>query len=774
MGRYLDDDEIMRLAALTTPGLSLIRADDPVVSPSTLTHLREPIERVKGFIEPVDNDQIAGYALIRDIYGADALIIKVIQPRDIYQRGITTTAQFIFIILCAGLFLGFSVVLMLDRIILSRMGSLSLQVHTIGRDRDLTQRVHIEGNDELSGLGSEINSMLSTIETAQNQIQASETRFRDLTDLLPQVVFEMDPGGNITYLNKYGVELFGLSGNEISSGLNARQFVIPEDRERMYRNLSRVAAGERSSGEVYTFIKKDSTRIHAIAYTARIRREGVMTGFRGSIIDITDRFTVEKALAENREMLDGILRASPVGVFRNDAEGRVVYINETYTRFTGFTFDQIKNRLWIEGIDPADRERVAHETRSAIGEHRDADTEARLLKADGHSLWVYGKAVPVINPQGQLTGWVGAFVDITERKQAEEALAQSEEKYRTLTENTGDILVSTDLSGNITYISPQVTSFGFTVEEVISKNILSFIHPEDVKTVSDNLKKEIGEGAQFLSTFRILDKGSNIHWFEEKSSVRYGPSGKPAGINGILREITERKRAEEAIELANKKLNLMNNITRHDILNTLTGLFGCVDMANSTRSDQEREELLFMIKDLGKTIQRQIAFTREYQEVGVHLPQWQNISEVIHRVLPNFENTGIWFAFDLTGTQMDFGNIELYADPMLEKVFYNLIDNAVRYGETITTITINYQVSDRGFSLVIEDDGVGIPDEQKTHIFDRGVGKNTGMGLFLCREILGITRISIVENGISGKGARFEILIPRGTFRMGTRLTSDA
>jgi signal transduction histidine kinase len=113
----------------------------------------------------------------------------------------------------------------------------------------------------------------------------------------------------------------------------------------------------------------------------------------------------------------------------------------------------------------------------------------------------------------------------------------------------------------------------------------------------------------------------------------------------------------------------------------------------------------------------------------------------------------------------DLENAEIYADPLLEKVFYNLVDNAIRYGEKITTIRFYFQISDKGLSLICEDDGAGIAPEQKTRIFERGVGRNTGMGLFLSQEILGITGITITENGIFGEGARFEIHIPRGMFR---------
>jgi len=338
-------------------------------------------------------------------------------------------------------------------------------------------------------------------------------------------------------------------------------------------------------------------------------------------------------------------------------------------------------------------------------------------------------------------------------------LRESEEKYRALTENTPDILFSANMAKMITYVSPQINKYGYLEEEVVGRSLSMLIHPGDIDQVENNQIRELENGAQIVSQFRILDKWGTTFWVEERSFLRLDISGKPAGIYGILRDVSERKRAEDAIELANKKLNLMNNITRHDILNTITGLLGCVDMANAAVDPSERAELLGEVKDLTRSIQRQIAFTKEYQEVGVHLPMWQNVSAVLTRMMCNFETAHAAVVVDLEA-------VEMYADPLLEKVFYNLVDNAIRYGETLTTIRFSAEYTDSGLTIICEDNGVGIPDEQKQKIFERGVGRNTGMGLFLSREILGITGISIMENGVSGTGARFEIQVPRGTYRV--------
>ncbi len=115
---------------------------------------------------------------------------------------------------------------------------------------------------------------------------------------------------------------------------------------------------------------------------------------------------------------------------------------------------------------------------------------------------------------------------------------------------------------------------------------------------------------------------------------------------------------------------------------------------------------------------------------------------------------------------VDRPDLEIYADPLLSKVFYNLIDNALKYGgDTMTSIRISCSEMDAGLTLICEDDGAGIRDWDKTRLFERGYGKNTGLGLFLSREILAITNITIKETRKPGKGARFEMVVPKGAYR---------
>jgi signal transduction histidine kinase len=217
--------------------------------------------------------------------------------------------------------------------------------------------------------------------------------------------------------------------------------------------------------------------------------------------------------------------------------------------------------------------------------------------------------------------------------------------------------------------------------------------------------------------------------------------------------------SQQAFETANKKLNLLSNITRHDIFNQLTVLIGYLDLARERITDTEVINFLEKSENAANIIRRQIAFTKDYQDIGVQAPQWQNIARYIETILSMTPLHDIRLTNDL-------GSLEVYGDPMLEKVFGNLVDNSLRHGEHVSLIRFSYQKSGNNeLCIVYEDNGAGVADEDKERIFNKGFGKNTGFGLFLSREILGITGLSIKENGQPGKGARFVITVPEGEYR---------
>ena len=152
-------------------------------------------------------------------------------------------------------------------------------------------------------------------------------------------------------------------------------------------------------------------------------------------------------------------------------------------------------------------------------------------------------------------------------------------------------------------------------------------------------------------------------------------------------------------------------------------------------------------------------FTRDYQEIGLRMPEWQNVEDII---------TKAWVGHKIGSVRIDIQvpGLEIFADLLLEKVFYNIIDNAMKYGGPAMT-AVRFTMHREGDSVIIvcEDDGLGISEETRKNLFRRGYGKHTGYGLFMIREILSISGLTITENSRPGTGARFEILVPKGLYR---------
>jgi PAS domain S-box-containing protein len=227
---------------------------------------------------------------------------------------------------------------------------------------------------------------------------------------------------------------------------------------------------------------------------------------------------------------------------------------------------------------------------------------------------------------------------------------------------------------------------------------------------------------------------------------------------GMWRLIT-RNRQEEALKTANKKLGLLSSLTRHDIINLLTALEGYIDLSCDSTNDTQLLSLISREREIVRSIGEIIAFTREYEMVGINTPIWQDIQNVFNEAVMESSGEGLAVTSRVKG-------VWIYADPLLVRVFSNFIDNSRRHGERVTMISLTWERKGDALVLVYQDNGIGIPAGEKEKVFIRGYGKHTGLGLFLIREIFAITGIGIRETGEPGAGVRFEMNVPSGNFRI--------
>ena len=329
-------------------------------------------------------------------------------------------------------------------------------------------------------------------------------------------------------------------------------------------------------------------------------------------------------------------------------------------------------------------------------------------------------------------------------------LRDLEGKYRGIfnADMSPHLIVSADSSEILDINEAACRLYGYTREEFLdlSLSCLSSEHQRHAEPFKEN---KIDFQMQF-------HKRKDGKIFPVEISLSFFDTNRPSVMILSVRDITIIKQVEDALRLANVKLNLLLGITRHDVLNNLSVLMGYNEILRSKASEGEILEILDKQLKACQTIKNQIDFTKEYDKLGIKEPQWQNVQEIASRAYSQMLKT--------VSFRCVTENLTMYADPMLEKVFYNLFDNSLRYGEIVSEISLTFDQAGPDIILVYRDNGIGIEPGDKEIIFRKGFGKNTGLGLFLTREILSITRITIVESGEYGRGARFEIRIPKGNY----------
>ena len=227
----------------------------------------------------------------------------------------------------------------------------------------------------------------------------------------------------------------------------------------------------------------------------------------------------------------------------------------------------------------------------------------------------------------------------------------------------------------------------------------------------------------------------------------------------LIAEIDERKQFEEAITLANRKLNTLSSITRHDILNQVTAIVMYLSLAEEEAHDPALISAhLRKIGQVTDLIQKQIRFTQNYQYIGTRPPAWQSVESMVDMATRHLGSHPLRI-------EKALGGLEIFGDHELGKVFSTLLENTLHHGKDATVSRISYRTCGDMLVIVFEDDGIGIPAGAKAKIFRREYYRHSGYGLFLASEILLTSGMTIQETGEPGKGARFEITVPKGAFR---------
>ncbi len=478
----------------------------------------------------------------------------------------------------------------------------------------------------------------------------------------------------------------------------------------------------------------------------------------------------ERDLARNEQLFRLLAENSKDLVFRYALvpEPRFEYVSPSSTSTVGYTPEEhyANPNLGAEIAHPDDQ----HLLEEMKDDSKDLDKPimVRWRTKDGRLIWTEQRLVKIRDGAGKVVAIEGIAIDVTDRVEAEEELKASEAHYRSIFETAGSAMAIIDGEGTVQSVNSLFEKLsGYSKAEVEGRlKWSSLVEPEDARRLEVDYLASLEDPEDVPQGYPIRTKdkfGSELALLAYAAVV----PGTTRTVVSIVDE-TERRRYEDAVQQAGKKMDLLARITRHDIMNQLAVLYGYLELAQERISDPDILAIVKKARTASESIKRHLEFARDYQNMGTKRPQWIDVQAACRRAATNIEPKGVRVVSELQG-------LEVFSDPMMEKVFYNLIDNSIKHGQRASKIRFRYSAGPEGMRLIYEDDGVGVPESEKSSIFERSTGDREGRrgyGLYLAREILGITSITISETGEDGKGARFEMLVPKGKYR--TKREPDA
>lgn len=594
--------------------------------------------------------------------------------------------------------------------------------------------------------GNKVPGIILIDNTGRKVSLDEPSRCQELDDL-PVPVRKTGPDGTCVYVNTAWRSLTGIRADEFAVSWTG--MIHPDD-----RGAYQISHDERdrshTPGSVEFRFMDKAGECRWLRETAQpdILPDGTVNGWIFSLADIDDAKKAQEAL-EGCNAYFGAL-------FENSADGIVVIddvitdCSASATTLTGYSREEILGKP-LEVFAP-EQQPGGQKSAAAVCGYLDAvragtpqqftwmlkrkngmlrETEIYLYPAD-----IRGKdqAICIID-------------DVTEKHRAEHEIRH----LAVFPQMDASPIIEITRDKKIVYTNPAVSDILHRLG--MPPDPLAFL-PQDFDTLAASLT---GPGRQEACRMVRIKEAYFHEWI--------CPSPDQTTFVVYAHDITDRVQASDALAYANHKLGILTSITRHDIKNKLTGITGYLSLMRSSVKDPQLITYLDRADAATVAIRHHIDFTKDYETLGETAPVWQNMETLIADIRANLD-TG------KTEVETSARDISIYADPMLSKVFYNLVDNSLRHGVHVRHIRISdSKTGDNSCLLVYEDDGIGVPTDKKEVIFERGYTTSTvqnpssGLGLFLVRDILSITGITIRETGTPGEGVRFEMIVPPGKWK---------
>jgi two-component system NtrC family sensor kinase len=612
------------------------------------------------------------------------------------------------------------------------------------------------------GTGTRQNTVVSLKE--ELDLKAQRKQMEEFATTLihsAQIGIYVVQDGKFVVINPQIMEVTGLSRDQLL-GREAITLVYPEDRAMVRENAIKMLQGKRAEPYEFRVLGEDGVTRVVMETVAPVTYKGRRATL-GNFIDITERKQAE-------ELYRTLANSSPVGVYIVQ-DGKFQFVNPQFCQYTGFSEEELIGRESLEMVHPEDRERVREKAVAMLKGRPIPPYELRYIVKDGDILWAT-ESVTSIQYQGN-RAVLGNFMDITDRKQAEDTIIQGREKLQQMFESVSDGILVIDLNGFITEANQgAVQMHGFSTKgELLGKKAFDLIARRDHDKVAANMHKAIKKGITIREMeYNLLRKDGSEFIGELSTGVLKNALGRPVGHITVARDVTEHKRMEERLMLTDRLVSIgeLASGIAHELNNPLTSVIGFSQLLMEREVAEDIKEDLKLVHSEAQRaagiVKNLLTFARKRAPVK-QLSQVNNIIEDVLRLRAYEQRVSNIEVVKNLDTNLPDILVDHF---QLQQVVLNLIINAEYFMVETNkrgTLTITTQKTDSIIRISIADDGPGIAEENLSRIFNpffttKEVGKGTGLGLSICHGIVTEHGGNIYAKSEPGKGATFIIELP--------------
>lgn len=588
----------------------------------------------------------------------------------------------------------------------------------------------------------------------KRSLEESEKRFEKMVTNSKDLIMLTRADGTIVYLSPACKNILGYEPIEL---IGKKPWVVhSEDSERVQKIFQKALTTHLSGDVEYRLCTKQGQIKWVYHSFSQIMQNNQVKQLVSNITDITERKGVEALLRTSEGRFRSISESMADTLIEVDRSGRVTYINRL---IPGFSFEQVLCSTVFDFV-PCEQVPVVEKALEAIFKYGETARYESVRSGPNDESRIYEVNVSPILYGDNIVSAVFLERDITERKNTEDQLKESLKNYQSLINGMTETSWVIDFEGNFVEVNDAaVDMLGYSKDELLSIGISGIDRHLSRIQVQELINNLSFKKKQIFETVHTRKDGVEIPVEISSSLITY--QGKQA-ILSIARNITERKKAEEEIrrsqretKIVNEKLQVVGSLTRHDVGNKLMAArFNVYLLRKKLKDNPELEKYLDSIEESFNQSAKIFEFSKIYENIGSENPADMNVAEQFDEASKLIPHKDIQIISEVQG-------VTVLADSLLEQLFYNLIDNSLKHGKNVNRIRLCYEKTGDKIKLFYEDNGVGIPQENKKKIFSEGFTTGgSGIGLKLVKKMIEVYGWTISEEGTPGQGAKFVIAIP--------------